>query len=93
MREMPNASNAALSRINWLLSEIASVPLIVSSAINEEIRKILDIQEKDSLGISFENNGIFIKKETPYCVFCNSISDLKFFNNKHICTNCIKKLK
>ena len=58
-----------------------------------EIRKILDIQEKDSLGISLENNGIFIKKETPYCVFCNSISNLKFFNNKHICTNCIKKLK
>lgn len=58
-----------------------------------EIRKILDIQEKDSLGISLVDNGIFIKKETPYCVFCNSISDLKFFNNKHICTNCIKKLK
>ena len=58
-----------------------------------EIRKILDIKEKDSLGISLENNGIFIKKETPYCIFCNSISDLKFFNNKHICTNCIKKLK
>ena len=58
-----------------------------------EIRKILDIKEKDSLGISLENNFISIKKETPYCVFCNSNSNLKFFNNKNICTNCIQKLK
>ena len=58
-----------------------------------EIRKILDIKEKDSLGISLVDNSIFIKKEKPYCIFCNSISDLKNFNNKHICTNCIQKLK
>lgn len=58
-----------------------------------EIRKILDIKEKDSLGISLVDNGIFIKKEKPYCIFCNSISSLKNFNNKHICTNCIQKLK
>lgn len=58
-----------------------------------EIRKFLDIHEKDSLGISLENNSISIKKENPYCVFCNSNSNLKFFNNKNICTNCIEKLK
>ena len=58
-----------------------------------EIRKILDIKEKDSLGISLVDNGIFIKKEAPYCIFCNSNSDLKFFNSKNICTNCIQKLK
>lgn len=58
-----------------------------------EIRKILDIKEKDSLGISLENNCIFIKKETPYCIFCNSNSNLRFFNNKNICNNCIQKLK
>ena len=58
-----------------------------------EIRKILDIKEKDALGISLEANSICIKKETPYCIFCNSNSDLKFFNNKNICTNCIQKLK
>ena len=58
-----------------------------------EIRKFLDIKEKDSLGISLENNCIYIKKEAPYCVFCNSNSNLRFFNNKNICTNCIQKLK
>ena len=58
-----------------------------------EIRKFLDIKEKDALGISLENNTISIKKETPYCVFCNSNSKLKFFNNKNICTDCIQKLQ
>ena len=58
-----------------------------------EIRKFLDIKEKDPLGISLENNTISIKKETPYCVFCNSNFNLKFFNNKHICADCIQKLQ
>ena len=57
--------------------------------ITMEIRKILDIKEKDSL----ENDCISIKKEMPYCIFCNSNSNLRFFNNKIICTDCIQKLK
>lgn len=44
-----------------------------------ELRKILDIKEKDSLGISLNNNGIFIKKEKPFCIFCNSNTNLKPF--------------
>ena len=58
-----------------------------------ELRKILDIKEKDSLGISLTDNGIFIKKEEPSCVFCNSNIDLKSFYSKNICKNCINILK
>ena len=58
-----------------------------------EIRKILDIKERDSLGISLVDNGIFIKKEKPYCVFCNSEHQLKSLLGKYICENCIKNLK
>ena len=58
-----------------------------------EVRKVLDIKEKDNLGISLQNNGIFIKKEEPYCVFCNSNINLESLLEKHICKNCIKKLK
>ena len=58
-----------------------------------ELRKILDIKERDSLGISLKENGIFIKKEEPSCVFCNSSNKLKSFYGKNICENCIKKLK
>ena len=58
-----------------------------------EIRKLLDIKERDSLGISLNENGIFIKKEKPACVFCNSNNNLKSFGGKNICKNCIKILK
>lgn len=58
-----------------------------------ELRNILDIKERDSLGISLINNGIFIKKEKTSCVFCNSNSNLKSFYNKYICESCIKNLK
>ena len=58
-----------------------------------ELRKILDIKERDSLEISLSSSGIFIKKAKPSCVFCNSNTNLKSFNNKNICNNCIKNLK
>lgn len=58
-----------------------------------EIRKVLDIKERDSLGISLSDNGIFIKKEEPSCVFCNSKVDLKSYFGKDICKNCIRNLK
>ena len=58
-----------------------------------EIRKTLDIKERDPLGISLVDNGIFIKKEKPSCVFCNSQHELKSFLGKYVCGNCIKNLK
>ena len=58
-----------------------------------EIRKLLNIKERDSLGISLNENGIFIKKEEPCCVFCNSNTNLKSFFNKNVCEHCIKTLK
>jgi len=58
-----------------------------------ELRKSLDIKERDSLGITLTEGGIFIKKEEPSCIFCNSIIELKSFCGKDICENCINNLK
>ena len=58
-----------------------------------ELRKILDIKERDSLGISLMDQGIFIKKEEPSCIFCNSTTDLKSLYSKNICKKCINSLK
>ena len=58
-----------------------------------ELRKIFDIKERDSLEITLNDSGIFIKKEKPSCVFCNSTTNLKSFYNKNICNACIKILK
>ena len=58
-----------------------------------EIRQCLNIKEKDPLEISIKDEGVFIKKTIPSCVFCNSTVRLKNFSNKNICKNCINKLK
>lgn len=58
-----------------------------------EIRKGLDIKEKDPLEIFIKDNGIFIQKTLPYCIFCNSTINLEPFHNRNICKNCINQLK
>lgn len=58
-----------------------------------EIRKILDIKEKDPLEIFFNDNKIFIKKKADFCIFCNSKVNLKNFLDKIICEKCIQKIK
>lgn len=58
-----------------------------------ELRKILNIQEKDSLGLSLTEDGIFINKEKPSCIFCNSNFELQSFYGKNVCNKCIKNLK
>ena len=57
-----------------------------------EIRQTLNIKEKDSLEIFLKDDGVFLKKSIPSCVFCNSTEKLKTFSEKNICTDCIKKL-
>lgn len=58
-----------------------------------EIRQSLDIKEKDSLEIFIKDDGVFIKKNIPSCVFCNSTQNLIYFSEKNICPNCINLLK
>lgn len=58
-----------------------------------EIRQNLDIKEKDPLEITIKDNGIFLQKNHPFCTFCNSNLNLKDFQGKCICENCLNKLK
>jgi len=58
-----------------------------------EIRQNLDIKEKDSLEIFIKDDGVFIKKNVPSCIFCNSTTGLNTFSEKNICKNCINKIK
>ena len=58
-----------------------------------EIRKILDIKEKDAIEIFIDNDKIVLQKYQPACVFCNSVEDIVYFNNKRICSDCVEKLK
>ena len=59
-----------------------------------EIRKSLDIQERDSIEIFLKDDGIFLKKDQDLCTFCNSKQNVDTtFNSKKICNNCLKLIK
>ena len=56
-------------------------------------RKMLGIKAGDALDMNMNENGeIIITKATPSCVFCSSSENLREFENKYICAECIKKL-
>ena len=58
-----------------------------------EIRKILDIKQKDAIEIFTDNDKIVLQKYAPACIFCNDTEDVIYFNGKRVCTACINQLK
>ncbi|MBO5734337.1 MAG: AbrB/MazE/SpoVT family DNA-binding domain-containing protein [Clostridia bacterium] len=58
-----------------------------------ELRRTLDIAEKDSLEIYVDDDRIILKKYEPTCVFCGSSKDVIPFKGKNICPNCLNELK
>lgn len=57
-----------------------------------ELRRTLDILEKDSLEIYVDGSTIILKKYEPACVFCGNAKNVTHFKNKIVCENCVKEL-
>ncbi|MBQ4516404.1 MAG: AbrB/MazE/SpoVT family DNA-binding domain-containing protein [Clostridia bacterium] len=58
-----------------------------------ELRRTLDISEKDSLEIYVDANSIILKKYEPSCIFCGNAKDVLVFKGKNICPACMAELK
>ena len=62
--------------------------------IPKEIRAQLDIEnEKDKLEIYVEDDRIVLKKYTPACTFCNSLTQSVSYEGRTGCKKCIEKLE
>lgn len=57
-----------------------------------ELRRVLDIAERDELEIFVEGDRIVLQKYEPACVFCGSSQNLKSFTSKNVCAQCIRKM-
>ena len=44
-----------------------------------ELRRTLDIAERDPLEIYVEGSSIVLKKYRPTCVFCDSVKDISVY--------------
>ena len=58
-----------------------------------EMRRTLDIGEKDALESYVEGSSVILKKYKPSCVFCDATKDITVFKGKNICPKCLKELK
>ena len=58
-----------------------------------ELRRVMDIQIKDSLEIMTEDDRIILKKYEPSCIFCGNAKNVENFKGRNICADCLKELK
>ena len=57
-----------------------------------ELRRTLDIGERDSLEIFVEDNSIILKKYEPACIFCNDTKDVVVYKGRNVCMNCVREM-
>lgn len=57
-----------------------------------ELRRTLDIAERDELEIYMEQDRIILQKYEPSCIFCGSAKGLVTHKNKNVCQDCVQSL-
>ena len=58
-----------------------------------ELRRTLDIAEKDSLEIYVDDDSIILRKYQPACIFCDNAKDVVVFKGKNVCKDCMKSME
>jgi len=58
-----------------------------------EMRRTLDIAEKDSLEIYVDGDAIILRKYQRSCVFCDSVRDIVSFKGRNVCAECVSALR
>ncbi len=58
-----------------------------------ELRKTMDIKEKDPIEIFTEGDNIILRKFTDACIFCGGSDNAIRYEGKIVCKKCLDKLK
>ena len=58
-----------------------------------ELRRTLDIVEKDAIEIYVDGASIILKKNEPTRIFCGDAKNVINYKGKNICAACMKELK
>lgn len=61
--------------------------------VPKELRRTLNIEEKDGLEIFTEGNTIILRKYESACVFCGQADDVTVHKGKKICKACRTELR
>ena len=58
-----------------------------------ELRRTLDIAEREELEIYLDDDKVVLRKYEPSCLFCGDADDVILFKDKRICRNCLAELQ
>ena len=58
-----------------------------------ELRRTMQIAEKDPIEIYVEDDKIILKKYKPSCTFCNNADGIIDFKGKNVCAECLAERK
>ena len=58
-----------------------------------ELRRTLDISDRDTLEIFVEGSAIVLKKYQASCIFCDSAREIKIFKGKNVCVKCLRAMR
>ena len=57
-----------------------------------ELRRTLDIAERDPLEIYVDGASIVLTKYQPACIFCGDSQNIITYKGKNVCETCLKEL-
>ena len=58
-----------------------------------ELRRSLNISERDALEIYVDGDRIILRKEQNACVFCGAAQGLAEFKDRKVCPACLEGLE
>lgn len=58
-----------------------------------ELRRTLDLADRDCLEIFTEGEQIILKKYQPACIFCGEAKDIINYKGKNVCKCCLEDIK
>lgn len=57
-----------------------------------ELRRSLEIEERDPVEIFMQDDTVILRKYRPTCIFCGAQFDLLEYRGKRICRICLSAL-
>ena len=58
-----------------------------------ELRRTMDIAEKDAIEIYVDGASIILRKYEPTCIFCGDAKDVINYKGRNICRTCLDEMK
>lgn len=58
-----------------------------------ELRRVLNLVDRDCLEIFTEGEQIILQKYEPSCIFCGEANDVVNYKGKNICKQCLEDIK